>query len=221
MRKQARSPSVVVAAVLSAVTVLGAQGAWAVFNDGGGSPFVDEISEIGNAGCASGFPDGGFHPRDDVKRQQFAYWTANCGGRARSMTFTGGVTQPTLSTEFQMAFRTPGVGGNQGYLLVTATVAALTSDGANCPCHAQLETRVSTSGLPSGTSSATVAAAESPATGNVHGSMTTNHVFAVPTGIDLTVRVLPTVFDADVSGFTFTGEVSALYVPVDGTPTVG
>jgi hypothetical protein len=51
------------------------------FTDTGGSPFATEIDRITDAGCASGFPNGTFAPRDNVKRQQFAFWLNNCGGR--------------------------------------------------------------------------------------------------------------------------------------------
>ncbi len=84
------------------------------FSDTASSPFVDEIDEITDSGCASGFPDGTFKPTDGVKRQQFAYWLANCGGRIASTSATntltyGGTAQQVALTD---SFNVPGATGS-------------------------------------------------------------------------------------------------------------
>lgn len=56
---------------------------------GDGSFFHDAIDQIAGAGCATGFPDGNFQPQSDVRRQQFAYWLNNCGGRVETVTVEG------------------------------------------------------------------------------------------------------------------------------------
>src|SRR4029453_12895065 len=78
-----------VCGVLSLVAVtagfaVGQEGVPDLFSDIGSSPFRTEINRTGRGGCASGFPDGTFQPRNNVTRQQFAFWTNNCGGRTGS-----------------------------------------------------------------------------------------------------------------------------------------
>lgn len=84
------------------------------FSDTGSSPFADEIDEITDAGCASGFPNGTFKPTDQVKRQQFAYWLSNCGGRiagnaATNVLTYSGTAQQVASTR---TITVPGASGS-------------------------------------------------------------------------------------------------------------
>lgn len=72
------------AAAIVVTSVLSAGGAvWAShqFPDVPDAGFHDQIGAIVDAGCASGFNDGTFGPRDSTTRGQFAYWTDNCGSR--------------------------------------------------------------------------------------------------------------------------------------------
>jgi hypothetical protein len=43
--------------------------------------FHESVTAIGDAGCALGFPGGGFQPNANATRGQFAFWLNNCGGR--------------------------------------------------------------------------------------------------------------------------------------------
>jgi hypothetical protein len=53
------------------------------------SPFHDDIARFADAECADGFPDGGFHPTDPVKRQQMARFFSRCGGSVVGSTENG------------------------------------------------------------------------------------------------------------------------------------
>jgi hypothetical protein len=94
------------------------------FSDTAGSPFLDEIDKITDAGCASGFPDGTFRPQDQVKRQQFAFWLNNCGGRVAfaeaSNTLTFANTENVALTDTITTGGASGSGQTQ-FLRVTGT----------------------------------------------------------------------------------------------------
>ena len=93
----------------------------------------EAVSEVGAAGCATGFPDGSFDPTAEVKRQQFAFWMHNCGGRVGFATDDGthdfitdgdsieGIVELEVETG-----GAPGVGAG-GYWLVTADIAVASS----------------------------------------------------------------------------------------------
>jgi hypothetical protein len=83
----ALTAAVMASAITSAVSL--------PFSDTGSGPFAAQIDRITDAGCASGFPDGSFRPRDDVRRQQFAYWVDNCAARIAHTSGTAGIVFDT------------------------------------------------------------------------------------------------------------------------------
>jgi hypothetical protein len=109
-----------------------------LFDDIAGSPFREEINRIGRAGCAAGFNDGSFRGRDEVTRQQFAFWTNNCGGRAGfedgSLTLTSPGDAVLLGlTMIADGADTPFAEG--GFVVLNGAVTArVTTDAAQCPC---------------------------------------------------------------------------------------
>jgi S-layer homology domain len=111
-----------------------------LFSDISASPFRAEINRIGRAGCASGFPDGTFHPRGTVNRQQFAFWSNNCGGRVASDTGTGQLFSEGAVTVTEVELRagaTTSEGSEGGFVHLTGTVTAVVNgaDAAFCPCR--------------------------------------------------------------------------------------
>jgi hypothetical protein len=143
-----RSIGTTAAVVMSALALLVSLGGTAfgggdLFNDIAGSPFQDQINRIGRTGCASGFADGSFRRLDNVTRQQFAFWTNNCGGRAAGD--EGGPLVLTTSGEQELADTTligggtvnPGV-SEGGFILAFGTLhASVSTDVAQCPCEVQ------------------------------------------------------------------------------------
>ncbi len=93
--------------------------------------FHDPIDQIARAGCATGFPDGTFHPTEDTNRQQFAFWLNNCGGRLAADRGTGDfvVLGDVIDELAIVEMRTGGapVEGAGGFLFVTAEVDVETS----------------------------------------------------------------------------------------------
>jgi hypothetical protein len=47
-----------------------------------GTFFHESTGAIFDAGCADGFIDGSFRPKDSATRGQFSYWMSNCASRA-------------------------------------------------------------------------------------------------------------------------------------------
>jgi hypothetical protein len=118
------------AALVAAVAILAGTigGAFALsFTDTGGYAFEAEIDAITDAGCASGFSDGSFQPREVTKRGQFAYWLNNCGGRiayaSQTNTLTGGSGTVVVLTDSITTGGATGSGQTQFlHLHGTATV---------------------------------------------------------------------------------------------------
>ena len=116
------------------------------FSDIGGGAYESQITNIANAGCASGFNDGTFRPQEGTKRGQFAYWLNNCGGRvayARSgATLTFANSETVALTD---SIRTGGVAGagQTQFLRVTGTaeVGSTQQDFANF-CDSLLECNI-------------------------------------------------------------------------------
>jgi S-layer homology domain len=220
---QHRSWGVVAAVVMSAMalvvslsgTALG--GVPDLFSDIATSPFRTEINRIGRAGCASGFPDGTFHPRDAVNRQQFAFWTNNCGGRTGSdfdaTTVPNNASNQVL-TELALTAGATDQGGNATprFVLVWGNVVVSTTTLAGCPC------RLTASILnPEGNVSST------PAQTTLHGPL--DHSLSVATTLPVmglfTIQPGATEHfqlrmsnpDPDGPTMSVSGDIAAIYVP--------
>lgn len=77
-----RGAAIVALTALFGVSVgLGSAAFARSFSDTGGTFFEEQIDKLTDAGCAAGFNDGSFRPRDATTRGQFALWLNNCGGR--------------------------------------------------------------------------------------------------------------------------------------------
>jgi hypothetical protein len=188
-----------------------------LFSDIANSPFREEINRIGRAGCASGFADDTFQPRGTVTRQQFAFWTNNCGGRLGSDAGTLLVTGPSADLTLAEVGLTAGAttqGGNAlpGFVLVHGTARARTSDLSGCPCHVSAYLYNVAGNEQSFVSEATL---HSPPDHTTRASVTLPVVseFLVAPGATETFRLVVTSDDPQGPDISFEGSVTALYVP--------
>lgn len=132
----------IVATVAALAALLGTVGGAALANHQfpdvpTGNAFHDDIDDFANAGCATGFPDGTFHPQEDVKRQQMARFVNACGGRIdfeQGTAFSVGPSVPILTLELQ-----PGALTGGGFILLTAAVRISTSSTTGFPCEVQFD----------------------------------------------------------------------------------
>lgn len=176
------------------------------------SAFHDEISEFGAAGCADGFPDGGFHPTDAVKRQQMARFFTRCGGRVISGTSGG---PANASGTFVNAATTSFTAPANGFVLVTGSVTATVAAAnlATCPCQA--EARISLGGIDFPALSSDVSntgAGDGKARTNI---AVTRHAF-VSQGDVVTINIDARFVDANLPQMVFDGAVSAIFAPFQG-----
>ena len=179
------------------------------------SPFHQSITNVAAARCATGFPDGTFHPTEAVNRQQMAAFLNRCGGRT---TFAiGSATADTSGDFVEVAsdtLRTGGAAGGKGFLVVNATVDAATLGFEFCPCA--VGSRIRVTPPPSGTLSAasfTDLDDEANEMGVARTSLSNTFVVAVNTATTLTISVEAQFDDDDVGAVGFDGQISAVYVP--------
>jgi S-layer homology domain len=142
-----RSWGTIAAVAMSALALLISVGGVALgqegsdlFSDIASSPFREEINRIGRAGCASGFPDGTFQPHGNVNRQQFAFWTNNCGGRVgydAGTVFIPGDGEDVMASVGIRAGATDSGVSEGGFVLVIGT-AHVKTDQAGCPCQVEV-----------------------------------------------------------------------------------
>lgn len=103
------------------------------------NPFHTEITQFVGAGCATGFPDGSFHPQDEVKRQQMARFIRNCGGRVQhdqgGVTLTSGSPSGNNIADVNLTTGAQGA-GTEGFALleIDATLTSNATGDPNCPC---------------------------------------------------------------------------------------
>ena len=178
------------------------------------SVFHDEIAEIGDQGCAEGFPGGLFKPEDPVKRQQMARFLSRCGGRAAS---NSGSDVSTGTMDIVEPATVDFLAHADGYVVVTATGSATTANEGQCPC------RVDWSLISDSSSSNGVVGmiGDTPAQdGSAYAAMTVTHVFPISQGAEDTYRLRAVAFDDTVGSVTMAAEITAVYVPFDGAPVL-
>jgi S-layer homology domain len=187
-----------------------------LFSDIATSPFRLQINRIGRAGCASGFPDGTFHPRDTVNRQQFAFWTNNCDGRAAwdSNQVPQMAPIPTDVVDVDLVGGgTPSAVAEGGFAFVTGNLVATVSSGntGQCPCRvtAQLDDGTTPHGHP-GEATLGGTADES---GELTVSIPVSTVFRISPGQQMTFRLIAQYEDSNLSSISYTGDITAVYVP--------
>ena len=180
--------SLIAAMTASAVAV--------VFSDTGSSPFAEEIDNITNAGCASGFPDGTFRPQDSVKRQQFAFWLDNCASRSTRATAPN---VSGLSTSFQTvdnpSITIGGVPAFNQYLFVSGWFR-VNDAGSECPCDIQAQVVLDGQGAADQTSQATITDVQEGAGSDVDDTVYYGARFRVSTDTTYIVQAQGRVFNS-------------------------
>jgi hypothetical protein len=209
----------VLALVLTLVNVAGA-GNVDHWSDIATSPFREQINNIGSAGCASGFADGTFRPKDEVTRQQFAYWMNNCGTRFAFAGNTGQVTNTNTDLSLATVRIEPGVQdlptADSGFTLVQADVQATVSaaEAVACPCTIYLRLRDNTRNVQNPIVLGTIGGvASADQFGSVRANLSTNDYFVAIPGGPLEYEVRVGYSDPDTPDIDFTGNLTALYVP--------
>jgi hypothetical protein len=99
-----------------------------------GSAFHDAISDFVDAGCATGFPNGTYHPTDPVNRQQIARMFSACGGR---VDFANDPNNALTTAAVDLAPLTvtgQALGSGQHVVLAIADIEVRAS-GAGLPCE--------------------------------------------------------------------------------------
>jgi S-layer homology domain len=222
MGRGQRSWGVTAAVVMSAgalfISLTGAAraGGGDLFDDIAGSPFRTEINRIARAGCAAGFADGSFRGRDSVTRQQFAFWTNNCGARVAADGNSGVAIGPTdtaiTSVQLQAGATDSGL-ADGGFVMVTGSIdARVNTEGglADCPCDVQAWVEDGTTS--SGFRTATIGNVAND-DGGSSVSLTVTDVF--PIGPEQTKEFTLTAQYIDSSELTIfgSGDLTAVYVP--------
>jgi hypothetical protein len=202
------------------LTLLGPAGAGTthLWSDTGSSPFSTEIDRIGRAGCASGFADGTFRPRDQVTRQQFAFWMNHCGGRFAHGSGSLDVQPSANPTSIVRIILEPGAVDTGlavgGWVLVQGAVevSAPAAQAAACPCDVSAWAADDTHGMSSTPVHGTLGAAADES-GRVRTTLAVNEYFAVPPGGPTAYELRARYDDDENPVITFTADLTVIYVP--------
>jgi hypothetical protein len=103
-----------------------------------GSAFHDDINDFVDAGCATGFPDGTYHPQEAVKRQQMARFVHACAGRVQHRQGASGVLTTSATNFFNMDLTPGALGDGGGFGWLTVSVYPESSTGAGLPCEVRV-----------------------------------------------------------------------------------
>ncbi len=215
---------IVVLAVALLASVLGAGLAFAganTFNDVGEThPFHDEIEAIASAGITTGIPDGGYHPSAAVTRQSMAAFMHRGFGRAEGD--DGTVPSANDNTEYnvaQVSITSGAASAQGGYVVLTGTVDGSFS-ASNCPCHVRSELLDVTANDDR--------AANVDSVGNdptlitaTFASTSSTWIFAIPANTTRTYRLNGSSYTTGATNGSIGGQLSAVYVPFDGSGNVG
>lgn len=105
------------------------------------SEFAEHISNVQEAGIASGFPDGSFHPRDNLNRQQAAAWIDRSTGRVAIDWFGENTTVSHLdsanpsATVAEVEATSVAAGDGVGYVTLHGAVGGVDGQADDtCPC---------------------------------------------------------------------------------------
>jgi hypothetical protein len=204
-------------AVVFTVAFAGTAVANHIYNDvPTNSVFHDEIAEIGDQGCADGFPGGLFKPEDPVKRQQMARFLSRCGGRVSYDDDTANLMGPS-GTEFTLT-DVEFTAHADGYVVVTATGTASTGQEGLCPC--QVDWRLTDGQLNFSQKVTGQVDGVATSVGTTFESMAVTHVFPIGSGQTRTYSLLGSWVDDNLTAMNFSADITATYFPFDGTPVV-
>jgi S-layer homology domain len=217
---QHRSWGTVAAVAMSAVALvvslggvaLGTEGA-DLFSDIATSPFREQINRIGRAGCASGFPDGTFQPQGNVNRQQFAFWTNNCGGRVgvdSGVAFANDSQEQVVTEVGITSGSTESANSVGGFVLVVGSVTAQTNQ-AGCPCRVDVWVSDLFAQTTTGVASADLGVP--PQNGESQTSLTVTGVFPIGPEEEKVFALFGHQPNGTNPNIQFTGDLTVLFVP--------
>jgi hypothetical protein len=183
-----------------------------------GNTFHDSISNLVDAGCATGFPNGTYRPTESVNRQQIARMLNSCGGRL-SVSDSGGGLHTVGTTDAVIpgstATLTAGAVANAGLVLAIGQFEPLSFDDAGFPCAAlaSLVPNGHSAQLLGGQGSTeTITGSDTAGSGTLLGAYTVDAGDSVSVGIQAHKTPCDAVVEANA-------EVVLLYVPFNGDGT--
>lgn len=222
----------VIAAAASLAGGLVATAAGATFNDvNEGGPFAEHITNVQEAGIATGYSDGTFRPTNPLNRQQAAAWIDRASTRsALDFADQAGENAPVSPGDPTRQLATievssPAVGDGGGWVTLDGYIAAGTSaaDGTGCPCAVDAKV-IDGDGNDVALGIMTVPGPasddERTAAGPVGIAPVTGIVW-LPAGTTQTYTLVLTLRDADVGNVFVAGTLGGQYTPMaEGDPTV-
>ena len=219
-----------IAVISSLVGGLVASAAGASFSDvPNEGKFAEHITNVQEAGIASGFGDGTFRPTNPLNRQQAAAWIDRAAGRT-ALDFAdqpseyapvnpGDPTRELATIEMT----SPAIGDGGGWVTLDGYVAAATQNatGLGCPCAFDVKVvdgngnDVAIGGLTApGLTSDDERTAAGPA-----GIAPVQGVVWLPAGETQTYTLVITLVDSDVGNVFVAGTLSGQYAPMaEGDP---
>jgi hypothetical protein len=202
-----------------AVAALSASGAaWAgsgTFTDvPADHPFVNEIEAVASAGITTGFGDGTYRPNQSVTRGAMAAFMGRGFGRASSGNLAGTVSAAGGFTSVGSTTLTAGAtGGGGGFALLTATLTFTVVSAENCPCRVGARLN-QIGGGPQLPAEVDIPFFGIPFALQENVMLTTTYLLPADTTATYTVEV-----DSldSTTGVQVDGELTAMYVPFDGS----
>jgi hypothetical protein len=183
-----------------------------------GDNFFNEIGAIADAGITTGFPDGTYRPSQPVTRGAMAAFMGRGFGRAdsgsgSSTNMDSGVNVFPATASIVAGAAEPGTGG---YVVVTAS-ADLSINSSWCACSFTMSIQDVT-GATNSPGASTNAAPEAGITAT-NMSLSETWIFPISAGQSKNFRIDAEVFHngAGASTRSISGQITAVYVPFDGT----
>jgi hypothetical protein len=211
---------------------LGATAGAAAFNDvPTESQFAESITNVQEAGIASGFPDGTFRPTSPINRQQAAAWINRAASRsALDFSDQAGEHAPVNPNDpirqvAEIEMTSPAVGDGGGWVSLDGTVAAATvaEDGTGCPCAFDLTVLNSQDEVVAvGVMTARGPESDDERTGLGPAEVVpVQGVVWLPAGETETYRLVVELKDSDVGNVLVAGILSGSYAPMaEGDPAL-
>jgi len=211
---------------------LAATAAGAAFNDvNENGPYAEHITNVQEAGIATGYSDGTFRPTNPINRQQAATWLDRAAARsaldfadqtAENAPVSPGDPTRDLAT---IEMTSPAAGDGGGWVTINGYFAAATQDpnGAGCPCAFDAVV-VDGDGDDVALGILTVpgpAGDDERVSAGPVGMTPISGIVWLPAGTTDTYTLRVTLVDSDVGNVFVAGTLSGQYAPMaEGEPTV-
>jgi hypothetical protein len=208
-----------------------ATAAGASFNDvPNEGQLAEHITNVQEAGIATGFSDGSFRPHNALNRQQAAAWIDRSAGRS-DLDFADEAEEyaPMSSSDTHrelasVEMSSPATSAGGGWVTLTGYLAAATQDqhGTGCPCAFDVHI-VDSNGDDVAIGALTAPGPESDderTSAGPAGLAPVHGIVWLPGGTTETYTLVLDLIDGDVGTVFVAGTISAQYAPMaDGEPT--